>query len=482
MTPISAASLGKRALRGMAWSLGSQATTAALSLLSFAILGRVVAPARFGDYLLALVGIASIQWLAQNAYREPAVQAKQLSESSRDSIFWLTVGVGAALVGLTGIAAFGVWHIAGRQDVAICMAILSGKLLFDTVASMPAAVQYRKLQFENIAQITMLASLTSCGLSIFFLLHGWDIFGLAIAQVAGSAILLFLSFARCSWRPRFHFRMEDLKVLRDYSPHVLLWQLIEAVNLYFDRFMVGTRLSSHALGIYGFGRRLNDVVIETLVGAVANVTLPAFATIQHDLARVRSAYLKAVSMTGFLIFPLIVLLFINADDFIPLIFGSRWGEAIEVYRWFLLLGAIAAIGTLQASVIRSLGHARLWSQYQLMQTAANILVVLLAIDYGVVILAAAVVVRTYCIWGLSVGMTCRLIGLEIPAYLRSLGRPLFWAVACGVVGFAVAQTVADLHVIVRLLVRAGVGIAAYALFAWVFMKPAIREFAAIIRT
>src|SRR5207245_11533985 len=112
--------------------------------------------------------------------------------------------------------------------------------------------------------------------------------------------------------------------------------------------------------------------METLGGAVANVTLPTFATIQHDHARVRGAYLKAVSMTGFLIFPLIVLLFINADDFIPLIFGTRWEEAVAVYQWFLLLGAIAAIGTLPASLIRSLGQARLWSRYRLMQIAANI--------------------------------------------------------------------------------------------------------------
>lgn len=476
-------SLSKRALRGMVWSLGSQATTAALSLLSFAILGRVVAPERFGDYLLALIGIASVQWLAQNAYREPAVQAPHLSDSSMDSIFWLTVGVGIALMGLTGLAALGIWRIAGREDVAICMATLSLKLMFDTVASMPAAVQYRSLRFEIIAQNSMFASFSSCALSIYLLLHGWDIFGLAIAQVVGSTILFVLSLVRCGWRPRFFFRMADLKVLRHYSPHVLLWQLIETVNLYFDRFMVGTRLNSHALGVYGFGRRLNDVVIETLVGAVANVTLPAFATIQHDLTRVRDAYLKAVSLTGFLIFPLIAILFVNADDFIPLVFGTKWIEGIPVYQWFLLLGATAAIGTLQASVIRSLGQAKLWSRYQLMQTAANIVVVLAAIDYGIVIIAGAVVVRSYCIWGFSVAMTCRLIELRIAVYLKILAWPLLWAVASGVVAVALAdvQAIADMNVMARLAIRVGVDAVVYAFFAWVFMKPVIREFINVVR-
>ena len=322
--------------------------------------------------------------------------------------------------------------------MAICMAILSVKLMFDAVVSIPAAVQYRSLRFDVVARISMFASLGSCCLSIYLLLHGWDIFGLAIAQVVGSATLFVLSFAYCGWKPRFRFHMSDLTVLRHYSPHVLLWQLIEAVNLYFDRFMVGTRLSSHALGIYGFGRRLNDVVIETLVGAVANVTLPAFATIQHDLARVRGAYLRAVSMIGCLIFPLIVLLFVNAEDFIPLVFGIKWNESIAVYQWFLPLGALAAIGTLQATLIRSLGQARLWSRYQLMQTVANIVVVLAAIDYGVVVIAAAVVVRSYCIWGFSAAMTCRLIDLKIPDYLKILARPLLWAIASGVVAVAVA--------------------------------------------
>lgn len=479
--PLRAASLGKRALRGMAWSMGSQATTAALSLLSFTILGRVVTPDRFGDYLMALVGIASIQWLSQSVYREPAIQARHLTKSSQDSIFWLTVGVGLLQAGLACIVALGIWKIAGRGNVAICMTILSLKLMFDTVVAMPVAMQYRSLRFDAIAQISVLASLTGCGLSIYLLLHGWDILGLAIAQVAGSATLFFLSLARCGWKPGFRFHWVDLKVLRHYSPHVLLWQLIETVNLYFDRFMVGTRLSSHALGVYGFGRRLNDIVIETLVGAVANVTLPAFATIQHDLTRVRDAYLRAVSMIGFLIFPLVVLLFINAADFIPLVFGIKWGESVQVYQWFLLLGALAAIGTLQATLIRSLGQARLWSRYQLMQAVANVVVVLIAINYGIVIIAAAVVVRSYCIWGFSVHTTCQLIDLKIPVYLKILARPLLWAIACGVVAVTVAQMVADLNVFARVAVRVSTGATTYALLAWLFMQPTIREFGKIVR-
>ena len=162
-------------------------------------------------------------------------------------------------------------------------------------------------------------------------------------------------------------------------------------------------------------------------------------------------------------------------------FGIKWGESVQVYQWFLLLGALAAIGTLQATLIRSLGQARLWSRYQLMQAAANVVVVLIAINYGIVIIAAAVVVRSYCIWGFSVHTTCQLIDLKIPLYLKILARPLLWAIACGVVAVTVAQMVADLNVFARVAVRVSTGATTYALLAWLFMQPTIREFGKIVR-
>jgi O-antigen/teichoic acid export membrane protein len=482
MAPQQPASLSKRALHGMAWSLAAQITVAAVSLLSFAIIGRIVTPARFGVYLMALVGIGAVQWLAQNAWREPAVQASEVTDDSLSSMFWLTVAVGFGVTGLALAVAMGVWYFSASTDIARCIGILSVKLLFDTITSIPAAIYYRRLRFSAIARVSMSASLVSCALSILLLWRGWDIFGLAIAQVGGSAVLLVLTMAYSGWRPQLHFSRTDLKALRDYTPHVMLWQLVELVNLHFDRFMIGTRLSSYSVGIYGFGRRLNDVFLETLVGAVANVTLPTFAAIQNDIERVRRAYIKAVSMMSFLIFPLVVQLFVNADDFVPLVFGSKWDAAIPVYRWCLLLGITAAVGTLQATLVRALGHAKWWSRYQLLQSAVNVIVVLCVVNYGIVALAAAMVIRSYSIWGLSVSMTCRLIDIRVSSYLKMLAWPLLWALASGIVAVTAMNLLNETDMLLRLICRATIGTMCYVLFACFFMRAKIMDIVTIRRS
>src|SRR5690606_4305023 len=97
--------------------------------------------------------------------------------------------------------------------------------------------------------------------------------------------------------------------------------------------------------------------------------------------------------------------------------------------------AIQTIGIFQAALIRSLGHANLWARYKVAQAAANIVVLSLAIEHGIYVLAAAVVIRTYVVWIYAVTMTCRLIEMRVREYLRMFVTPAL----CAVLACVVAQ-------------------------------------------
>jgi teichuronic acid exporter len=456
--PSGKQSLSSRTLNGAVWSLLSQAVTALVALIVFIMMSRLVSHSELGEYMLAIVGIGAVQWLAFNAYREPLIQASRIASETRDSVFWFSAGVATLLaVVLLGIAHYLRLH-GHTMITASCLSLLAAKLFFDTLISVPMALCYRALRFKVLAKVNIAVSLLGLPVSVALLYAGWGV--LAVAAVQGVMSLLSFVFVLiyCAWLPRLHFSWRDLGLLRSYSPHVVLWQGVEAFNMYLDRFLVGTRLSPQALGIYGFGRRLNDIVIEVLVGAAGNVALPTYAALQNNVAELKRTFIRSLRIVTFGVFPVIGILYGVADELVVAVFGAKWASAVPIYKCFLLLGAIQTIGVFQASLIRSIGHANLWARYQVLQAVANAVVLYFAIDAGIYVLAFAVVVRTYIVWMYAVIMTCRLIDIRVLDYLRIFVKPALGAVLACIVAagvFHLAQGVPPIAMIAAATVMAG---------------------------
>lgn len=481
VAPAASESLGRRSFRGAIWALTAQGVTALASLLAFAVMGRMVGHAELGEYVMALVGVGAVQWLALNAWREPLIQAPALGEHIRDSVFWLTLGVACLLLALLSGGAWWLRH-TGRGDItAACLNLLAVKLFFDTLSSVPMATCARDLHFSLLARVSISASIVGSLLSMLLLYRGWGVQAVAGAQAVASALSFGLLLWRSAWLPRLHFRLADLAPLRTYSPHVLMWQAVEAFNSYFDRFLVGVRLSVQALGVYGFSRRLNDVIIEVLVGAAGSVALPAYATLQQQPAALRNAYLRSMRIVSFAVFPIIGILFGVAEDLVPMVFGDKWAVAVPIYRCFLLLGAIQTIGILQAALIRSLGHASRWARYQGVQAVANVVTVLAVIDHGSLVLALTVVLRSYLVWGWAVRMTCDLIDMRVRDYLAILARPALGAVLAALAATGSLHAVPAMPVVVLILIATLAGATVYLGMTLATMRGMAGDVMALLR-
>lgn len=476
----SSGSLSHRTFRGAAWALAAQAVMALAALITFVMMSRSVGHTELGEYMLAVVGLAAVQWLALNAYREPVVQASALTPAMCSSAFWFSASIATLLATALMVIAYILQSHAALTTTAACLSVLAAKAFFDTLSSIPLALCYRRLQFSLVAKLNMMASIAGLIISVGLLNAGWGVLAVATGQSLISATGFVLVLACCEWKPQWHFSWKELGFLGRYSPHVVLWQGVEALNMYLDRFIVGARLSPQALGVYGFGRRLNDVIIEVLVGAAGNVALPAYARAQQNPGGLKRAYLASARIVTFAVFPVIGILYGVADELVIAVFGTQWDAAVPIYKCFLLLGAIQTIGILQASLIRSLGHPNLWARYQIMQSVANIAVLSLAIDHGIYVLAIAVVVRTYVVWIYAVTTTCRLLEMRASEYLKMFVKPASGAVLACIVAQAVLHMAYEISPIVMIVGASLAAAAVYLAAALVMMRSVTSDVLSLI--
>lgn len=467
--------------RGAVWAAAGQIVTALLSVFNFAIVGRFVAPNEYGAFLLAMTVLAAFQWLAQNAYREPLVQAVEINDGQINSVFTFSLLVGLLLCASMIGAALYMYFVKEALVVAFCVAVLALKLLLDATISVPLALRVRKLDFKFIAKVALIANVAGTAVTLGMLAAGLGAASLALSQLSASALTLMLLLYTGQRRYRLGMQRVNLEILRGYSPHIILWQAIEAVGQTVDRYFIASRLTLTDLGLYGFGKRLNDVIIDVLVGATSSVALPAFSKLQSDHERLRNAFLKAVRMMLLVVLPVLASLAVTAEDFVPLLFGAKWIGAMEVYRCFLLLGVIQGVGILQGGLLRSRGKPGVWSRYQLAQCGANVVVLSLVAGQSIEVIAASIVARTYLLWGWVVWQTCRTLQMKFGSYLLALLKPILVAAVAIACGFWLRHYFQDLNLVLRLVINGTLVFGVFGALACVFLRSDVRETVTLAR-
>jgi O-antigen/teichoic acid export membrane protein len=455
-----------------AWSFISQAGAAGLAFASFAVASRYVSPTEFGIYLLAIVVINVFLLMAGAALREPVIQRYTSSNEELSSLFWFSLGWGTLLTltcCLTSLFLIG-------DKVGPLIRIASIKLFFDTAAAVPLAIRSLRFRFKSLAAQNLTAQSVAFGVLVLLLEQGWGVYAIATAQVVASVIIFAWAMRTCGWLPMWNFHRTDLTVFWNYARAAVGWQSIDFIYGQVDRAAVGRRFGVDALGNYGLGRRVNDILVEVLASAAASVLLPAFSRISQNIEHVRRMYLKSTYFVALLAFPMMLGLFCTAEPFVVAVLGAKWLPAIPTMQTFALLGFLQVIGVLQSTLIRSLGRPGLWLRYSVIQAVATLIAIGIGMQFSPFWVGVLCVARAYLIWPISMWFCCTLLELKPTEYLRNFQKPFVAAACMAAAVLVVDRLLGDAFVpAARLIVEIAFGAGIYGCGIGLLDRPLLRR-------
>ena len=436
------------AIRGTLWSLVSSFVPGVLGLLVFLATSRVLSPAEFGLVAFA-ASIASIGVaVAPAGFREALIQRDRITPAHLDTVFWLCVGAAlliyAALCGAGPLIA----QASGQPQLVLLIPLVAARVIFDMAAAVPNALIVRTMSFKMLALRTTAASAVTALVCLGLLWAGFGLWALAFSQLAGSVAACLGALIGARWLPGTRFEMAALRDLRAFGLFSNGSHFISTLNL--DQLLIGALMGPAWLGIYSFARRIFQILTDLISGALNLVSYSLLASMQHEPAKLRDAYLLGTFASSVVAFPVFAGLALVAPDLIPFAFGDAWLSAVPVVQAFCVLGLLTAVGILQSSLIRSQGQADLWFYYLLGKQAATVLYIFLFSGWGVVPLTTSLVILNCLLWLPTLRMVVQLLRVSIWAYLGSFTLPIAATlVMCGC-GWMVQHELAGADALVRL--------------------------------
>lgn len=413
--------LSRIAVTGVLWSLVMSFAPSLVSALVFLFTSRSLGPKEFGLVALASAIATIAGALAPVGFGQAIVQRKSIERRHLDSVFWLCVATSIVFYALIVALAAPLAHAFSEPQLLGLLPVLGLRIIFDLAGTVPRAVLGRTMSFDKMAVRTTIASLFGGVVCLTALWLGYGLWALALSQLTLSFTAAAGSIFAARWWPRLHFDRTAIRELAHFGGFSSGINLINLLNL--DQILIGGLLGVFQLGLYGFARRIFQILSDVLAGPLNSVSFSLLASLQHDEARRRDAFLFATFLSALLSFPAFAGLAAVGGDLVPLLFGAHWTEAVFALQAFSAIGILASIGVLQSSLITSHGNADLWFVYLLIKQVVTVVYVLLFNSLGINALMASLVAINYAMWIPTLFIVARILGLSTLRYAGSLTVP-----------------------------------------------------------
>jgi len=422
-------------LRGVSWKLASQVVVQVARVAFALVLARLLTPEEFGLAAMALVIAGFVIAFSDLGLGAALVQRRQIDEQDRSTVFWTGVGVGVLLT-LAGVVLAGPISVFyGEPAVHGLMAVLSLSFLVTALGATQRAVLTREMDFRRLELCAIAGVVVGGIVSVAGASVGWGPWALVAQQLTTTVISTAVLWLVSSWRPRWTFSLPSIRGLGGYGASVLGTRIVYRAQESALPLVIGRFLGAAALGIFTIAYTIILVPLTRLAIPIGEVLFPAFSRMQDERERASELWIRALAVLAAICAPAMVGLAVVAPDFVEVLLGNQWSDAVPVVQILAWVGLIQALQAWNGGILMGLGQASTLFRATLAFLAVYVAAFLAGVEWGIIGVAvtyaiAATILETAYLW-----LTTHALGIRLWTPLRALAGV---AQASLVMGLAVA--------------------------------------------
>ena len=233
-----------------------------IQLLLLPVMARLLGPAEFGLYALALPTIFLFTTLAEGGLGASLAREKETETAIWSTAFWALLA-SCTLMGVLAIGGgFVLATISGQSRLVGLMALLSLSFPLLALTALPAARLVRRgnLVIHSVADLA--ATLIGAGAAVSLALLGAGAWALAIQYVLGWTVTCAVMNAAAFERPTLEFRLASLKSHAVTGGSLIGSRLAELFGRQIENLMFGRVFGAANLGSYTFSNQVSRFLCE----------------------------------------------------------------------------------------------------------------------------------------------------------------------------------------------------------------------------
>ncbi len=425
--------VGTRAVAHTPWIVSAPVVTKALGLIATMVLARLLVPAQFGlmAYAGTALGLFSVfqdLGITQALIAHPGDVGPKLRPALVTS---MTSGTCFYLV-LLGLA----WPLGRFFDEPLLGPVLAAMgliVVLQTAGQVHYALLVRAESYRLLFRITVAQAVTYAVVAIGMALGGAGVWALVVGHLAAQTMRTALLWSFSPWRRRHEpgaRRWFDGALLR-FGGALSVINLLDWAADGWVFFTVGKVLGAGSLGVYNLTFEASRMAYFGLPALASSVVLTSYASLLDDPDELRRLMLKGLRVVHNLAFPLAALIAGLSPWIVPLVWGSKWDQAIPILAVLALLGFAAPAPNVLLPYFVSSGRVGLLLRLTGVRLVAYAAGIAFASGFGLRAVAATHIVLMWTVSGIILSLAVRSVRARVAELGRAVLAPALRAGACG---------------------------------------------------
>ncbi|QHI70187.1 lipopolysaccharide biosynthesis protein [Tichowtungia aerotolerans] len=470
------ASLRKKTLKGMQWSLIGSAGNSILQMVVMVVITRLIAPEEFGVMAMAQLFVQFATFFANFGVGVAIIRNEELTEDHIAAGFWCGIVISLFIALVMFLLAPLSTHLLDSSRMPIVVRLLALNFFFNGFGIVSMSLLQKEMRFGFLALMTLSTYALGYGLvGIPLAIKGYGVYALVFCMLTQTALRVVTLLIAAHHRVRPSRQLRIYKETLSFGGQHSCAGFLSFLGSSVDRMMLGRWGGAEMLGIYSRSSQLINYPIQFLSSSIMRVLFPGFSSIQRDTERMRASFLKSVSMMAVILVPVAFFASFTSRDLILLAYGLKWAEgwpALVAYSWVAPLCVLGVMGMMINDII-----GKQWYRIRIHMEALIVFAVCIwfGLRFGIKGVAVGVVVGYFYRFVFTGLLVCRLLHLDRVKFVNCF----FWPCIVGVVSVAVPLLVlffgGGLVVWIRLMFSAlGAGLSLFVLVVCVSVPPLVQ--------
>jgi teichuronic acid exporter len=389
------------------------------------VLSRLLEPNDFGIMAAALALVGLIESFGSFGSTSALTQRQTLSDQFYSAV--LIIAGGSAIVMMLTVWVLSPYLASFYQnpDLKNVFLLLSLSIPFQFLETFPLAELQRRLSFDRIAITSFFSIIISGVISLYLAYAGYGWVALIVRLFLLQSIRT-IYFCFVAW-PKFKFApsRKEIKELLRYGIPQSLSQFMLLFGRRIDDILIGKWMGTGVLGIYSLAYSLYMWPISNIKGRISQVVFAALSKIQTDPASMSKYYLKVVSLSTLLGFPIIIGFASVCDLAVPIIMGEKWLPAVAVLR-ILGIASLFEICVFPGAIYQAVGRTTTYLKTTTITRVVAVAGILVGLNFGLEGVAESVVVTSlmsFFIYNHFVGQLIPVTNLTMLRIILKNGLP-----------------------------------------------------------
>ncbi len=376
------ATLKHRMVTGFVWVASTKLVAQVLSWVSTIIVARILNPDDYGLVAISGIFIGILVVVTEMGLSQGLINKAEVSKRDMDSIFWLSLLLGATVFCLLYIVApyIGSWYESETLVEIIRVSALVP--VFSSLKAVPIAIAMREMNFKYRSIVEMVGQLVSIVTVVTMAINGYGVWSLVWAVVAMHIVtfLAYLPILKSIPLPRIYIK-ETLSVV-SFGVKLMLSRMFEFLSMKSSVLIISMFLGERTTGYYSMAAQLANMPMDKIGSIFNNVIFPALSRIKDDDDSAKDIFLRTHKYLLIISYPIFVTLILTAEDIVQVLLTDKWASIVPLLQAFSVVNLLRVSGMVMPYTLAGVGKASMVLKYEFLSFFVLSVSFLVGAQYG----------------------------------------------------------------------------------------------------